>query len=182
MVTPSGKPAWERSNDYTAYGGHTDKKNYNSVPIVNPQTDVGAEHLSRLAADQASVALMADFAQLVITMASGSDTPTVNKCSLMTGIYTGTGYTGTSPPTGFPQVVGVSDGVVDIKFTGAYSDSYSVAATFQPVFARPSFAQASLGTAATVGAWASGTDTVRVRVQTSSGSGVAGIKVAVSVA
>jgi hypothetical protein len=181
MVTPSGSPPWVRSNDHTAYGGHENKKNYNDVPIVNQRTDVGAEHLVRIAADLAAVARMADFAQLNITMASGSSAPTVNSCRMMTGIYTGTGYSGTSPPTGFPTVNGVSDGVVDIRFSGAYSDPYSVSATFQPVFAHGSVAE-NAAAAYQVSSFASGTDTVRVRVQTSSGSSITGITVTVSVA
>lgn len=166
MTTPSGNPAWVRSNDFTSYGGHESKKNYNSLPIVNPRTDVGAEHLARIAADLAAVARMADFAILNVTMGSGSDAPTVNLCRLMTGVYTGTGYSGTSPPTGFPRAVGVSNGVVDVKFTGAYTDPYSVSATFQPTFATATPNQTDLLAHAAT----SGTDTVRVTIVTTSGS------------
>lgn len=178
MTTPNGNPAWTRSADHTFYGGDLNKRNYADLPIVNPQTDVGADHLQRMAADLASVALMADFAAMRITMSSGSSAPTVNSCRLMTGIYTGSGYSGTSPPTGFPSVSGVSDGIIDIKFTGAYSDAYSVSATFQPTFAE-AFAEDTDYRAHAV---TSGTDTVRVTVVTASGSAVASKSVAVRVA
>lgn len=182
MVTPSGNPAWARSNDYTSYGGHAQLKNYNGLPIVNPQTDVGAEHLARISADIAAVSMMGDFAHVKLTMASGSNAPTVTACTLMTGIYTGTGYSGTSPPTGFPRVLGISNGVCAIKFTGIYTDPYSISSTFRPTFPRASLAESSVGAAYKTPSWTSGTDTVMVRVQTSSGSAVTGKTVAVSVA
>lgn len=182
-TTPSGNPAWVRSNDHTNYGGHVNKKNYNDVPIVNPKTDVGAEHLTRIAADLAAVAKMADFAVLNITMGSGSDTPTVNQCRMMTGIYTGSGYTGTSPPTGYPSVVGVQNGVADITFASSYSDAYSVSGTFAPSFARAGLAVYGASASGTVAhAWPSGSDSVRVRVETASGSGVPNESVSVWVA
>lgn len=174
-TTPSGNPAWVRTNDETNYGGHVDLRNYNDIPIVNPKTDVGAEHLARIAADMAAIARMANFAEVHFTLDSGSNAPTVNYCRLMTGVYTGTGYSGTSPPTGFPKVLGVSNGVADVKFTGVYQDAYSVSSTFQPVFSGASIANYSAsftGAGAAVFSYASGTDTVRVRVETSAGAGI----------
>jgi hypothetical protein len=81
-----------RASDHAYYGGHVNKRNFNDEPIVNPRTDFGAEHLTRMAADLAAVARMADFAVLDFTMASGSSAPTVHTARLMTGVYVGSGY------------------------------------------------------------------------------------------
>jgi hypothetical protein len=169
-TTPSGLPAWARTNDFTAYGGNLNKRDYNDLPIVNPQTDVSAAQISRIAADLEAVARMADFCQITVTMGSGSEAPTVTECRMMTGIYDGAGYSGTSPPTGFPRVTGVSDGVVDITFSGAYYDAYSVASVFQPTFCGASIVSNSASLAQSM---TSGTDTVRICVVNTSGTGVA---------
>lgn len=181
MTTPNGNPAWTRSADHTFYGGDLSKKNYADLPIVNPQTDVGADHLQRIAADLAAVTLMAEFATLDIQMPGASSyASTVYECAMMTGRYVGAGYSGSSPPTGFPTVTAVRDGVIDVKFTGVYSDPYSVSATFQPVFAQASINEAGgLGVSAV--AYVSGTDTVRVRVNTATGSATANVRVCLRV-
>lgn len=178
---PNGAPAWVRSNDHTSYGGALDKANHQNEPIVNPRTDVGAEHLQRIAEDLAVVARMADFAVLDFTMASGSSSPTVHGARLMTGIYSGAGYTGTSPPTGFPTVRGISDGIADIEFAASYSDDYSVAGVFEPVFADAAMAGSTYAADCFPAAWPQTATSVRVKVQTSTGTGVPSRRVVVRV-
>jgi hypothetical protein len=181
-TTPTGNPAWTRSADHTFYGGDVNKRDYADLPVVNPQTDVGASDIQRTAADMAAVSRMADFAQLDLTMASGSAAPTVNAVRLMTGEYAGSGYSGTSPPTGFPTVTGVADGVVDIQFSASYEDPYSVSGTYQPSFPTGSISGNTGPGGRIVAAWTSGTDTVRVKVMNSAGTGQPNHQVSVRVA
>ena len=125
-VTPSGSPTWTRTADHTTYGGATDKKNYQSQGAVNARTDVTAEQFVRLAADMSSVVQTADLAVLVVT---GNDTatsdPTVNSVQMMTGRNV-SGYSGGSPPAGFPSVTRIADGHMRITFSTSLTDDYGV--------------------------------------------------------
>lgn len=129
-TTPAGRPAWERANDHTSYGGHTEKRNYQGIPVINPRTDVGAEHLARLAADLAAVQRVAPFARVTFTGADSTNgEPTVSAVSMMTGVYTGAPYAGDTPPTGYPSVERVADGQYRVTFATSYDDPYAVAGT-----------------------------------------------------
>ena len=66
-VTPSGDPPWARTSDYTTYGGHAEKANYQSLGAINPKTDITAEQWSRLVEDLAACVNVAVFATLNIT-------------------------------------------------------------------------------------------------------------------
>lgn len=164
-TTPNGTPAWTRAADHTYYGGHADKANYNGEPIVNPRTDVDASQIQRLASDMASVARMANFCEIDFVATGGN--PTVTQCRMMTGILTSS-YAGTSPPTGFPTVQQPSSGVYTIEIGGSYTDDYSVAAVFQPIFA----GGYCTNQAAYVKAYTSGTTTVYVEAQNGAGTGI----------
>ena len=112
-ITPSGNPAWVRSNDHTAYGGHANKANYASVDSVNPRTDVNAQNLTRIAADIAAIARTAPFAVMTYTNNdTGTTDPTVDSYSAMAG----------AAPTG----ARVSDGIVTFTWSSSYPDPYSV--------------------------------------------------------
>lgn len=114
-VTPTGNPAWVRSNDHTAYGGHVNKANYQSVGTVNPRTDLSAENLARMAADLAAVARTAPWAVLTYTTNDTSPAaPTIDDYETMAG----------NEPTG----ARVGDGEVTITWDASYSDPYSQSA------------------------------------------------------
>jgi hypothetical protein len=130
MTTPTGLPAWTRTADFVQYGGSTEKHNYQSQGVVNPQTDVGAEGFSRLVADVAAVVRTAEFATMqILCVDGGSNIPTVENCRLMTGASV-TSYSGSAPPTGFPTVVRNANGDVSVTFASSYSDEYGVAGAF----------------------------------------------------
>lgn len=162
MTTPNGTPAWTRSSDHTYYGGHVSKRNYNDEPIVNPKTDVGADAIMRMAADLAAVSRMAHFAAMTIQTSTGANAPTVTACQMMTGSISSS-YSGTNPPTGFPEVHGVSDGVWRVKIGGAYQDDYSVWGVFEPTFAGGS----CVSSVAYLKAYVSGTAQVYFETSTS---------------
>lgn len=131
MTTPAGSPLWVRSADHTSYGGHTAKRNYQSQRCINPLTDVGAEHITRIAADLAAIGKTVPFC--VLTFLARDTTPAdpmVESCQMLpSGIASGS-YVGSSPPSGFPSVVRNADGDHTITFASSYSDAYSVAGGF----------------------------------------------------
>lgn len=125
-TTPSGAPAWVRTNTHEEYGGHLDKVNYQNQPAVNARTDLGAESLTRMAADLAMLARTAPFSIVTFTCDdSGTGAPVVSAVNQMTGIRS-TSYVGDAAPTGFPS--GARNGNGDVTFTWAasYLDPYSV--------------------------------------------------------
>jgi hypothetical protein len=129
-TTPAGRPAWERANDHTSYGGHSEKRNYQGIPVINPRTDVGAEHLARLAADLAAVQRTAAFGVLVFTARDSTTAdPLVSVADLMTGVYSGAPYDGGNPPTGYPSVTRSGDGQYQVTFAASYDDPYAVEGT-----------------------------------------------------
>ena len=150
MTTPAGNPPWARSTGYADYGGHASKRNYQGQPCINSRTDIGAEHLMRLASDLAAVTRMSNFCEITFTMASGTTAPIVTACRLMTAVYTGSGYTGDSPPTGFPTVTGIANGQARIAFSSSYTDDYGESADYTPEFPRASSHEDGVGAAAKV--------------------------------
>lgn len=152
-VTPTGSPAWVRTADHTNYGGNTEKRNYQSQGVVNPETDVGAEDFARLAADVAAVARTSPFCVITFLQDDSTpDDPTVEYVNMMTGIRT-TSYDGGTPPSGFPTVTRNGDGDVSITFESNYSDDYAVSGAFTPKHAS---GNAHGSTAATVSCSVSG--------------------------
>jgi hypothetical protein len=114
-IVPSGNPAWVRSNDHTAYGGHVNKTNYASVDAVNPRTDLSAQNLTRMAADLAAVARTAPFAVITFTTNDTSPAaPTIDDYTAMAG----------ASPVGARN----GDGDVNLTWDASYADPYAVSA------------------------------------------------------
>lgn len=138
MVVPTGNPAWARSVSHEDYGGHEDKTNYQSIGVVNPRTDVGAEGFSRQVSDQAAAVRTSEFAVLTyLNNDTGTDPPTIEAAHLMTGIASNS-YEGDAPPNGFPSAVRNGDGDVTFTFESSYPDEYGVSADWSPVQAQVS--------------------------------------------
>lgn len=115
-ITPTGNPAWVRSNGHTVYGGNVNKTNYQSVGTVNPRTDVSAENVCRMAADLAAVARVSPFSVMTYTCDDTTPAaPTVNSYYAMAG----------STPTGTRN----GNGDVTFAWSGAYLDDYGVSGT-----------------------------------------------------
>lgn len=173
-TTPAGRPAWERANDHSAYGGHTEKRNYQNLPIVNPRTDVGAEHIARMAADLAAVQRVAPFARVTFTGADSTNThPTVSAVEMMTGVYSGAPYTGNTPPTGFPSVSRVADGQYRVTLATSYTDPYGVAGTLSLTAAMPTAYKSGSSDAFYCSASALGSNVFDVHVYNGTTPGVA---------
>lgn len=132
MVTPAGTPSWTRAADHEDYGGHPNKTNYQSLGVINPRTDVGAEAFARLSADVAACVRTAAFLSASILCHDGSPAaPTVEAALLQTGVRTAS-YEGDAPPTGFPAVARNGTGHVTLTFAASYTDAYGVSASFTP--------------------------------------------------
>jgi hypothetical protein len=131
-VIPTGLPAWARTTSHTHYGGNVGKRNHLLQGVIDPETDVSAEQLARMASDLAAIARVSPFASMIVTCDDTPGIPTVEWISMMTGVTSN--YAGNSPPAGFPSVARVSNGVVDITFASSYSDDYGVA---QPISVVP---------------------------------------------
>lgn len=133
-ITPSGKPAWLRLNDHTAYGGRTDKKNYQSRGAINGRTDVTAENICRIASDLAAVARTAPFCSFTATLSDTSPAaPTITNYLAMAGAA--------------PATARVSNGVATFDWLTSYTDDYSVAGDFNIVGATVSLQGSSAGAA-----------------------------------
>lgn len=114
-VVPTGAPFWLRANDHATYGGHTDKRNYESQGAVNPRTDITAEEFARLVDDIARLGLVAPFAVLTVrTNDAVPAAPTVLAYDAAAGAA--------------PTLARVADGSFTATWAAAYSDSYSVSA------------------------------------------------------
>lgn len=165
-ITPAGRPAWSRAADHTDYGGALNKANYQSQGVVNPRTDVGAEAITRMAADLSAIVRTADFFEADITCHDGSpDDPTINSVLMMTGVRASS-YEGDAPPTGFPGVVRNGTGDVTITFASTYTDPYGVSEAFAPAFVHVSMQ----GTAFADATYVISGQTVRIRVFDAAGS------------
>lgn len=129
-LTPTGAPAWVRTNSAAHYGGNENKRNYLSQGVVDPLTDVSAEQWLRMAADMAAVARVAPFATMhILCNDTAPAAPTILACRMMTGVRSAS-YAGDAAPTGFPGAARVSDGVVTVTFASAYTDAYGVTGAF----------------------------------------------------
>lgn len=131
-ITPSGRPAWDRTNDHTAYGGHLNKKNFLAQDAVDPRTDVTAQNICRMAEDLACAAKMAPFAKVYVQAndASPAD-PTVLAYRAMAA-------------ASMPTVARVSDGVFTLTWADSYDDAYGVSADVDFKFVSPRAAASSI--------------------------------------
>jgi hypothetical protein len=127
MTTPAGVPAWLRQASASTYGGHPNKRNYQSVGPVNPETDVDAAEFIRMSADMASVARVATFCSATIVCDDSTPgAPTVSSINQMTAVSTA-GYLGDSPShASFPTVERVSNGKVQATWPSSATDDYGV--------------------------------------------------------
>ena len=131
MTDPTGLPAWERTAGIADYGGSTSKADWLGIGVTNPDTDVAAAHLMRLADHLASVVRVAPFANLTITCNDAAPAaPTISLCDMMTGVCL-VSYEGNAAPAGFPSAARVGDGNFTVTFASSYTDSYSVAGDFE---------------------------------------------------
>jgi hypothetical protein len=131
MTTPLGGPAWLRSAGITDYGGSTSKADYLGIGVTNPDTDLEAAALMRLADHVAALTRTAPFAVLNITCNdSVPAAPTVNYVWMQTGVCL-VSYAGDSPPTGFPAAARSGDGHFTVTFAATYDDAYGVAGAFE---------------------------------------------------
>lgn len=127
-IVPDGLPAWTRTAAITYYGGHLNKANLLGQGAVNPKTDVTAAQITRLSADLASLVRVAPLAVMNITCNDTSPAaPTVNWVTMMSAVDVD-GYAGDSPPTGFPTLARVSNGVFTVTFGATLADDYGVTA------------------------------------------------------
>jgi hypothetical protein len=112
-VTPTGDPAWVRTNGHETYGGRTDKENYQSQGAINGQTDVDAADFCRLAADLAAVARTAPLCTFTFTCNDTSPAaPTMGDSVTMLPAH----------PTG----TRIGNGDVRWTFDASYLDPYGV--------------------------------------------------------
>jgi hypothetical protein len=131
MTTPLGNPAWLRSAGITDYGGSTTKADYLGIGVTNPDTDLEAAALMRLADHVAALTRTAPFAVLNITCNdSVPAAPTVNYVWMQSGICL-VSYAGDSAPTGFPSASRNGDGDFDVDFDASYDDAYGIAGAFE---------------------------------------------------
>lgn len=134
-IVPTGAPAWVRNAEYSTYGGHTSKINYQGQGKVNARTDVDAAEFSRMVADLAAVVRTAPFCTITFTARDASVLdPMVNAVVMQTGT-TAVAYAGNTPPAGFPSVTRVADGNYLITVDASYLDPYGVSGAYQPVHA-----------------------------------------------
>ena len=151
-VTPTGLPIWSRTASFETYGGHTGKKNYNDVGLIDPTTDVSAEQFSREVADIAAMARTSPFAVMTYTQDdTGTNDPTVNYYDAHHG----------SGAAKAPTLTRNGDGDVTITWDASYSDPYGVS---QSVALRHVKATAhGSGNVNAVCDWTPGDRVVRVR-------------------
>lgn len=176
-ITPAGAPAWTRTASHTQYGGHPNKENYLSQGVIDAETDVGAEHIARLAADLEAMARTAPFATITFLCNDSSPgAPTIESVFMMTAIQS-VPYAGDSPPTGLPEATRSGTGHVVFTFADEYTDPYGVTAPFIPTHA---LANVHGSTAADATVDVSG-QTVTVRVFNNAGSAIADKRVTLTV-
>lgn len=132
LVVPTGSPAWTRATGFGFYGGNVNKENYLQRGPIDALTDLGAEDFSRMVADLAACARSAHFGVIThICNDSSPAAPTVEFCSLMTGVRL-TSYAGGSPPAGFPSAARNGNGDVTFTFAASYADEYGVVGAYTP--------------------------------------------------
>lgn len=137
-IAPSGSPAWTRTAAHTDYGGHTQKRNYLSRGMIDALTDVGAEELTRIAADMEALARVSPFATLTYLCSDAAPAaPTVETVYMMTGVRV-VSYLASAAPTGFPSAARTGTGEVLFTFATSYTDAYGVVGAFAPAHAMAS--------------------------------------------
>lgn len=129
MTVPAGVPAQARAASIEAYGGHSEKRNYQAQGVVNPLTDVDAAQLMRLTADLAACARVAPFCVLTVQCNDTAPAaPTVVRAQQM-GITSVAGYEGDSPPdASLPTLSRDGDGAFTITWPATTTDDYGVSA------------------------------------------------------
>ena len=163
-ITPTGYPVWVRANGHTAYGGHINKTNYQSVGTVNPRTDLSAENLCRIAADLAAVARTAPFSVCTFQCSDAVPAaPTLSTYYAMAGNQ--------------PTATRNGNGDVSFLWQDSYADDYGVIANANIVAAvgmvltpaaTPGYVTTEISDADADGV----NDTVRVRVFDENGMAV----------
>lgn len=133
-MTPEGLPAWTRTAAHGQYGGDINKTNYLSQGVIDPTTDVGAEEITRIAADLEALARTAPFAVITYLCrdtggGGGPAAPTVETVFMMTGVRL-TSYFGDAAPSGFPSAARNGNDDVTFTFASSYTDPYSVVGSF----------------------------------------------------
>jgi hypothetical protein len=176
-IIPAGSPIWTRTASHTQYGGHVNKENYLSQGVIDALTDIGAEHIARLAADLEAMARTAPFAVITYLCNDGSPAaPTIETVLMMTGVSLQS-YAGGSPPSGFPSAARNGTGDVTFTFASSYADPYGVSASWSPLQAAPTVGGT---TAAEAIADISGS-TVRIRTFNAAGSAVGDKRITVEI-
>lgn len=128
-VIPTGHPLWTRAAGHVNYGGNENKRNHLSQGVVDPETDVSAQQLARLATDLASIARVAPFGYMVVQCNDSSpQAPQVVLANMANNVSTG--YEGDAAPTGFPTLARVSNGRFSVTFASTYADDYGVSGAF----------------------------------------------------
>lgn len=128
-------PAWTKTPDIGRYGGHVSKRDFLDIGEVNPLTDYAAKHICRTAADVAAVIRTATFVSLTLTCRDTAVlNPLVHNVAIQSGDILDVEYSGGSPPTGYPTVTRVSNGVVLVTLSSSYSDPYGTAGSFKVRF------------------------------------------------
>lgn len=127
-TTPAGVAPWTRAVGIADYGGNAAKTDYLGIGVVNPKTDISAAQLLRLTNDLAAVVRGAPFCTItfVCPASPSTDNPTVTAVTGMIWNYSGAGYPGGTPPTGYPAVVRIANGHWRVSFASSYTDSYGV--------------------------------------------------------
>lgn len=177
MTTPTGRPAWARSVSHTDYGGHQNKRNFQSQGVVNPRTDVGAEGLTRMVADAEATTRTAPMLSMRYTNRDGSpDSPLVLSAYMMVGVSL-SGYEGDTAPDSFPA--GARNGTGDVTFTfdEEFLDAYGIEEPFAPTQCLVS----AEGTSAVSVVYVISGQTLRIRCFDAAGSAVADKTVSVTV-
>lgn len=129
LTTP---PAHTRTASMNRYGGDMNKTDYLGIGPVNPLTDWGARDLCRTAADLAAAVRTATFLHITLTCRdTGVLNPLVHNVATQVGDILDAEYSGGAPPTGYPTITRVSDGVILVTLDSSYSDPFGTAAAFK---------------------------------------------------
>lgn len=165
-ITPTGLPAWVRSNNHTHYGGHLNKTNYQSQDAVNPRTDVTAQNLCRMAADLEAVQRTADLASLTFQCVDGGSpaAPTILDSDSMWDAL--------------PTPTRNGNGDVTFQWANSYTDPYGQSGAVTIAHAIPTLHGATAGqcTVELVDA-----RTVRVRAFDAAGAALSNAKVSLEI-
>lgn len=147
-TTPAGSPSWTRTVDVSDYGGDAQKSDYLNIGPVNPRTDVSCAQFLRLVADMASATRAMPLCTIEFTCRDTLTTdPLITSVTGQIWSYSGSGFDGGSPPTGYPTVTRIGDGHVRVTFASSYSDDFGVSGDIAVRAAIPSSASTTYGAA-----------------------------------